>query len=706
LSRHDETVILRGQRDARVTNDPRQMSSNDYQAREAIMLRRSLAILPIILLPLFGCNAEADKSAPASAEAQSSDDSPAATASPAPPAVDSDSAAAESEADPPDDRERGTGQRAKSPTAAPPAASASPMEEKSEREHARNRPSPFGGRPEADQPRATDAAPPPATVPDKKPGKAPADLFERGRQKAKSDAQKKAKVRRDLKERLQGRKGLVGNKRAEVTGGQEGEGRPVLSEGPSAMLFKHYGVNPTIDTEEEPRSTFAVDVDTASYAMARSFLERGVLPAEAAVRVEEIVNAFDYGYEAPHGKTFNIMAEAAPSPNRRGYHIMHIGVKGMEVSKDNRKAANLVFVIDVSGSMQPDNRLGLVKRSLRLLVDQLDESDKVGIVTYGSKAKEVLQPTSAWRRDDINAVIDGLKTEGATNAEAGLRVGYQMAERHFRPEAVNRVVLLSDGVANVGLTGPTSILETIQQQVKRGIKMTTVGFGMGNYNDVLMEQLADKGDGNYFYVDKLAQARKVFVENLTGTLQVIAKDVKIQVKFDQRSVARYRLIGYENRALTARQFSDDRVDAGEIGAGHAVTAVYEIKLREGSSAPIASVRVRFKQPSGGQSMLMQKTVPNHIVKNENGDLSSPSQLSLIAAQFGEKLRGSYWARNISYDDIVARFDKVSPGLRQQEQVIELRRLVEKARDLDIRGDKFVSQGPVARMDFDRVPVLR
>ena len=495
-------------------------------------------------------------------------------------------------------------------------------------------------------------------------------------------------------------------------GGRDDRG--ILAQGqiPKNMYFEHYGTNPTIDTEEEPRSTFAVDVDTASFSMARSFLDRGVMPSEAAIRVEEIVNAFDYGYEPPpsHGeraKTFTVHAEAAPSPNRRGYHFLHIGVKGKEIARAKRKSANLVFVIDVSGSMSADNRLGLVKQSLRLLVSQLGEADRVGIVTYGSSARQRLQPTSAHNKARILQVIDELKTEGATNAEAGLREGYAMAARHLRQDGgVNRVVLLSDGVANVGVTGPGGILETVRQQVQKGITLTSVGFGMGNYNDVLMEQLADKGNGNYHYVDRLSEARRVFVDNLTGTLQVIAKDVKVQVDFDPKVVARYRLIGYENRALKARQFDDDRVDAGELGAGHSVTALYEVRLVPGATAALGKVRVRFKQPHGSQSQLVETSLSRTIMRPDSAGLTSPSQLSMAAAQFAEKLRGSYWARTVSYDEIASRLDGLAPALKAQSQVRELIRLVEKAEELDSRVDKFQSQGLIARMDFDRVPVLR
>jgi Ca-activated chloride channel family protein len=484
----------------------------------------------------------------------------------------------------------------------------------------------------------------------------------------------------------------------------------ILSEGdiPPNMYFEHYGVNPTIDTDEEPRSTFAIDVDTASYTMTRSFLERGTLPTEAAVRVEEVVNSFDYGYEAPtDGRAFSIHAEAAPSPNRRGYHVLHVGIKGKAVQESERKAANLVFVVDVSGSMDQDNRLGLVKKSLRLLVEQLDEADKVGIVTYGSSASEVLAPTSAHNKEKILAVIDSLHTSGATNAEAGLRLGYQVASRTFRQGGINRVILCSDGVANVGITGPQGILELVSKEVRRGITVSTIGVGMGNYNDVLMEQLADKGNGNYYYVDKLASAQRVFVSQLSGTLQVIAKDAKIQVEFDKAAVSRYRLIGYENRQLQAEDFDDDSVDAGEIGAGHAVTAIYEVKLVPGSSASLGTVRVRYKEPERNDSQLVEQPIVRSIVRSDNASLSSPSQLSLVAAEFGEKLRGSYWARNISYGDLLERLDGIKSGLRERADVTELRQLIVRAKDLDKRGDKFEgSYGPVAHMDFDRVPVLR
>ncbi|MEM6787276.1 MAG: von Willebrand factor type A domain-containing protein [Myxococcota bacterium] len=483
----------------------------------------------------------------------------------------------------------------------------------------------------------------------------------------------------------------------------DGAGRP------TNMFFRHYGVNPTVDTAELRQSTFSIDVDTASYTMARSYLSRGMLPDEAAIRVEELVNAFDYGYAPPTEGPFTVHAEAAPSRNRRGYHVLHVGVQGKEVAKAERKPAHLAFVIDVSGSMDQENRLGLVQRSLRLLVAELDERDTVGIVTYGSQARVALPAMRADKKAEILAVIDGLKIEGATNAEAGLRLGYQLAGQQFRSDHVNRVILCSDGVANVGRTGPDSLVSHIIKESKRGITLSAVGFGMGNYNDTMMEQLANKGEGNYHYVDQLSEARRVFVEDLTGTLQVIAKDVKVQVDFDPTVVQRYRLIGYENRALKTQDFDDDRVDAGEIGAGHSVTAIYEVRLAANAPADraLGKVRLRYKAPTGGRSALLEKPLAARIVRGDRADLSGPTKLSLGVAQFAEKLRGSYWARNLSYADILESLQALPPSLRQRKDVAELIGLVRKASDIDQRGDTFAAKyGPVAQMDFDRVPVLQ
>jgi Ca-activated chloride channel family protein len=476
------------------------------------------------------------------------------------------------------------------------------------------------------------------------------------------------------------------------------------------MYFKHFGVNPTIDTEEENISTFAVDVDTASYSVARAYLERGQLPDEAAVRVEEFVNKFDYAYELPDEEAFSVQVEASPSPSRRGYHLLHIGLKGREVPDADRKAANLVFVIDVSGSMDMEDRLGLLKRALALLVGELREGDSVGIVVYGDDAHAILESTPATPagKEAILRAIQKLHPEGSTNAQAGLKLGYEMAAKRYDEGRVNRVILCSDGVANNGITGADAIFQTIQREAERGVTISTVGFGMGNYNDVLMERLADVGNGNYSYVDRLREARRIFVEELTGTLQVIAMDVKIQVEFDKDKVSRYRLLGFENRMLEEEDFADDAVDAGEIGAGHTVTALYEVKLeeaaREGGS--FATVRVRHKEPGAEVSSLIEREVPFSIVRPDYASASPPAKLSVVAAAFAEKLRGSYWVRNLDYEGILALWNEIPPPLRDREEVKELQGLIERARTLDRRGDKFESDLPVTSMDFDRLPVLK
>ncbi|MFP2904692.1 von Willebrand factor type A domain-containing protein [Pyxidicoccus sp. 3LFB2] len=470
------------------------------------------------------------------------------------------------------------------------------------------------------------------------------------------------------------------------------------------MYFKGYGVNPTVTTEEERFSTFSVDTDTASYTLMRAYLERGALPDEQAVRVEEFVNSFDYGYEAEPDAPFSVHVEGFPSPARKGYQVVHIGVKAREVGAHQRKASHLVFVIDVSGSMHLENRLGLVKRALRLLVDALDERDAVSIVVYGSEARQVLGPTNATEKERLLAAIDGLSTEGSTNAQAGLELGYALAAEHLRKGGINRVILCSDGVANNGITNADGIWERVKGFASRGITLSTVGFGMGNYNDVLMERLAQVGEGNYAYVDRLEEARRIFVQNLTGTLQVVAKDVKLQVEFDPEAVVRYRLLGYENRMLTKEQFADDKVDAGEVGAGHSVTAMYEVKLAEAAGS-FGTLRIRYKAPEGGDSKLMEKQMPASLLRTAYGKAAPPTRLSYVAAAFAEKLRGSYWVRPLSYDGLVALWEEVGQPLKGRQDVAELGALIRKARALDQRADRFEAFAPVSTMDFDRVPTL-
>ena len=361
------------------------------------------------------------------------------------------------------------------------------------------------------------------------------------------------------------------------------------------MFFKGSGTNPFIDTEDDHLSTFGMDVDTGSYSITRRYLTDGYLPPPEAVRVEEFVNTFDYNYDPPTEDAFAIHIDGAPSKFGEGkrLQLLRIGLQGRVIPSEHRKDAILTFVIDVSGSMSQENRLGLVKKALTLLVNQLRPTDKVGIVVYGSHGRLVLPHTGIEQRGKILSAINALRPDGSTNAEEGLRIGYDLAWRNASVNHINRVILCSDGVANVGHTGPDEILKVIRTYVNKGITLSTVGFGMGNYNDVLMEQLADTGDGSYAYVDTLTEAKRIFVENLTGTLQLIAKDAKIQVDFNSEVVSRFRLLGYENRRLDHEQFRDDTVDAGEVGSGHQVTALYEVKLHQAATGKLATVSIRY-----------------------------------------------------------------------------------------------------------------
>jgi Ca-activated chloride channel family protein len=465
-----------------------------------------------------------------------------------------------------------------------------------------------------------------------------------------------------------------------------------------SMFFRNYGVNPFITTDEDPLSTFAVDVDAGSYTLTRRYLELGELPPADAVRVEEFVNFFPQGYPKFESEDFRILVDGAPSPFGSGYQLVRIGLKGREVAARDRKPAQLTFVIDVSGSMSREDRLELVKRALRLLVDELRGDDRVGIVVYGSRGRVVLEPVAiddeereTGRRRILDA-IEQLEPEGSTNAEDGLRLGYEMARRAYRPGAINRIVLCSDGVANVGRTGPESILARVRSEADRGVQLTTIGFGMGNYNDVLMEQLADRGDGNHYYVDAIDEARRVFVENLTGTLQTIARDAKVQVEFDSTRVVRYRLLGFENRDVADRDFRNDKVDAGEIGGGHEVTALYEVKLARGAKdGPLATVRLRYAKPEGEgggakQVREIAKSFSVGALHRKFEDAAPRFRLDAAVAEFAEILRGSYWAKEGRLSDVLSVARPAAATLRDPAAQ-EFVSLVEKAAQAKKRSEE-------------------
>lgn len=447
--------------------------------------------------------------------------------------------------------------------------------------------------------------------------------------------------------------------------------------------FKDAGVNPETNTRYDHLSTFALDVDTASYTVTRSYLNDGMLPPYEAVRVEEFVNAFDQGYASPKDAAFTVYADGAPAP--RGYdesaYILRFGVQGYRVENFERKPAVLTFVIDVSGSMNMENRLELVKKSLRMLVDRLDGRDSVAIVVYGTDARAVLPPTPGDQHGVILSAIESLEPEGVTNAEAGLRLGYTYASESYREGAINRVILCSDGVANFGNTDPDTILNEVGGYVDQGITLTSIGVGMGNFNDVLMERLADRGNGSYHYVDTLQEARKVFVDRLTSTLQEIAKDAKVQVDFNTDVVATYRLLGYENRAIADQDFRNDTVDAGELGAGHTATALYEVHLKPGAEGRIATVQLRWQDPDTSEVKEINGNFNTWDLASRFEDTSPRYQLAVTVGQFAEILRESPYGGEISLDELARRSERIARSLGEDEQVYEFAQLVRRAAEL-------------------------
>lgn len=446
-------------------------------------------------------------------------------------------------------------------------------------------------------------------------------------------------------------------------------------------FFQDYGVNPRIDTGDDHLSTFALDVDTGAYSIMRNYVNQGGLPPQDSVRVEEYVNYFNQGYPyPPEGQAFGINIDGGPSPfeENQAYQIMRVGIQGYAVSEEERKDVSLTFVIDISGSMDMDNRLGLVKRSLGLLVKQLRPSDRVSIVVYGTSAKVILEPTAGDHTDRILRAIDRLEPGGVTNAEAGLLLGYQMADEAFIREGINRVILCSDGVANLGETDAGSIWNEISEYAGKHITLTTVGFGMDNYNDVLMEQLADKGNGFYAYVDDIQEARRLFIENLTSTLQVIALDARVQVDFNPEVVSRYRLVGFENRDIADEDFRNEHVKAGQVGAGHSVTALYEVKLNEERRGNIATVYLRWKNPDSLKSIETSESYSTDQLASSFNRTNPHFQWTVLVAEYAEVLRDSYWAKNISLYSIQEQAERVSDRLNEDEDVAEFVTLMHQA----------------------------
>lgn len=436
--------------------------------------------------------------------------------------------------------------------------------------------------------------------------------------------------------------------------------------------YAHFDENPVKLVAEHPVSTFSIDVDTGAYANVRRFLREGRLPVHDAVRVEELINYFSYNYQTPADKRrpFAVTTAIAPAPWDKNRHLLQIGIKGYDVGKEVLPPANLVFLIDVSGSMRSANKLELLKTSLKLLARQLRKQDRISMVVYAGASGVVLEPVAGDATGQIIAALDALTAGGSTNGGDGIRLAYAMAEQGFIKSGINRVLLATDGDFNVGTVNFEALKNLVEEKRKSGIALTTLGFGTGNYNDHLMEQLADAGNGNYAYIDNLNEAQKVLVEQMSATMLTIAKDVKIQIEFNPETVAEYRLIGYENRALRREDFANDKVDAGEIGAGHTVTALYEIVLhgsagrrldplryateqqpRKSKTEELAFLRIRYKLPESNESELMEWPLKKADMLADISQATEDFRFSAAVAAFGQMLRGGKYTGEMSYQDV-------------------------------------------------------
>jgi len=420
-----------------------------------------------------------------------------------------------------------------------------------------------------------------------------------------------------------------------------------------------------------PLSTFSVDVDTGSYANIRSYLSMGQLPPTDAVREEAFINYFDYNYSVPEDKSqpFATFTELAPAPWNDERHILRIGLQGYDLPASERKPSNLVFLVDVSGSMHDKNKLPLLVQSLTMMVKQLSARDTVSLVTYAGNVQVVLSPTKGKEKQTIINALKELKAGGGTYGESGIKMAYQEAKKAFIKGGVNRVILATDGDFNVGTTSIDALKDLIAEQRKQGISLTTLGFGRGNYNDAMMEQLANIGDGNHAYIDTLHEAQKVLLRQMSGTLQSIANDVKIQLEFNPAEVKEYRLIGYQNRLLKDEDFNNDKVDAGEIGVGHTVTALYEVTLAGNkgqvdelryqqkkmvsTSDELLQVKIRYKLPGDTESKLISQVVNKQQVLPDFNSASSDFKFATSVAAFAQKLKQSQYLGDMNYQDIAS-----------------------------------------------------
>ncbi len=459
--------------------------------------------------------------------------------------------------------------------------------------------------------------------------------------------------------------------------------------------------NRFVSALDQPQSTFAIDVDTAAYSNLRRLLRAGQLPPKGAVRLEELVNYFPYAYPEPSGEhPLDVYVQAAPCPWHPGHQLVRVAMKGQSISSRDRAAANLVFLVDVSGSMDADNKLPYVQQALRTLVKELNEQDRVAIVVYAGNAGCVLPSTSAANATDILAAIEDMRAGGSTNGAAGIQQAYRIAEENFVDGGINRVILCSDGDFNVGVTSQSDLVDLITEKARANVFLTVLGFGIGNLKDSMMEKLADRGNGNYAYIDSLMEARKVLSQELGATLNTIAKDVKIQVDFNPNLVGSYRLLGYENRLMSNAEFRDDNRDAGELGAGHTVTAFYEI-VPPGVESPanvrssefvttqtntdretLLTVNLRYKHPASIMATEFQRRLP----ASDTPEADSDFQFASAVLGYGMLLRKSEFKGDLNWDWVLetagAHLGSDRMGLRH-----EFINLARKAQRLQAIGQK-------------------
>jgi Ca-activated chloride channel family protein len=448
--------------------------------------------------------------------------------------------------------------------------------------------------------------------------------------------------------------------------------------------FRAFGVNQFIEAASQPFSTFSIDVDTASYTVSRNYMLRGQRPPAEAVRTEEFVNFFDYAYAAPTRETFRIYADVAPSQFGRGMHMLKIGIKGKRLGREEERGAVLTFLVDTSGSMDKPDRIALIRKSLKMLLGKLGPHDQVAVVQFDSSARLALDHTPASERDRIGAVIDSLQCSGSTHLEGGMTLAYQTAARSFKADAENRVLILSDGVANLGTMAAEDILSKVEAYRKQGIYCSVFGFGIGTFDDTMLETLANKGNGTYAFIDSDAEAKRVFVDDLAATLNTIASDVKIQVEFNPKRVAKYRQLGYENRQLKKEDFRNDALDAGEVGSGQSVTALYEAELRDGRDV-LAVVRLRYRRVDNGRVEEIERTVTSADVRSEFEKADARFRLAACVAEFSEQLRGSPHAAGAQFEDVAAALRPVALELSLDMRVQELLRLVGAAGSLSLNA---------------------